>query len=309
MNQPMVNSTAPPGKRRLKRKAKVTMGAYLFLLPAIVLLGIFFYYPMLSAFYYSLCDYGIFTSMEFIGLGNYARLLRDPIFIKAAGNMLLYYIGIVPSLVILPLLLASLVNRKLKGMYFFRLTYYLPYITSMVAVAIVWQFMYHPQGLVNNLLQALGLFKGSEPINWLFNSKTALWAVVVMEVWKAAGYYMLIYLAALQSVPHELKESAYLDGANGFQVFWHVTLPSIRPTMVVAFILASMSALKTFTSVYVMTGGGPLNSTMTLSMYIYNKGFVDMEMGYASAIGIVLWVVLMVLSFMNFKFGFGRDTE
>lgn len=285
---------------------KMAAASYLFLLPAIVLFILFFYIPMARALYYSFTDYNILSSAEWVGLGNYRKLLHDSTFIQAVKNTVLYMVIIVPALVVLPLFLAQLVNRKLRGMYLFRLLYYMPYVTSTVAIGIVWKYLYHPEGLINSFLRMLGLFENSAPINWLYNTKTALVAVAMVEIWKSIGYYMIIYLAALQSVPGELTESALLDGASPRQILWNITIPCIRPQIMVVLILSTINAIKIFESIYVMTGGGPLNSTMSLTMYIYQKGFVDMDMGYASAIGIVLWLALMGLSFLNFKFGSGR---
>ncbi|MEG0878428.1 MAG: sugar ABC transporter permease [Oscillospiraceae bacterium] len=288
-------------------KRKTTLAAYLFLLPTILLFGLFFYFPAISSFFYSLNDYHVISPAVWVGLENYKNILSDRTFWQSLFNTFCYFIIIVPSLVILPLLLAILVNQKLKGMYFFRLLYYLPYITSMVAVAIVWKYLYHPEGLINNIFQMLGAYKNSPAINWLFNPKTALLSIAVLEVWKAAGYYMIIYLAALQSVPAELVESAKMDGACNRHIFRYIIVPCLRPTITVAIILSSMSAVKIFTSVYVMTGGGPLNATMTLPMYIYNEGFVNLDMGYASALGIILWFLLLILSIFNFKTSAGKE--
>lgn len=305
----MPNMTSGKVHRRKlsRREKKTTVAAYLFLAPAIILFLLFFYVPMTEALYYSFNEYNVLSPVKWVGLANYIDLFHNPVFIQAVKNTCLYLLIIVPSLVILPLLLAQLVNRKMRGMYLFRLLFYMPYVTSAVAIGIVWKFLYHPEGLINSALRLLGFFQETVPANWLFDPKTALVAVALVEVWKAAGYYMVIYLAALQTVPQELSESAYLDGATSRQVMWHITIPCIRPQIMVTLILSTMSAIKIFDSVYIMTGGGPLNSTISLPMYIYQEGFRDLNMGYASAIGIVMWIALMGLSYLNFRFN-GKET-
>lgn len=297
----------PKSMKLNTNKRKMIISSYLFIAPAMILFALFFYYPMLRAFFYSLTDYNALSTMRWAGLSNYKRLFTDQDFIKAVTNTLKYLLIIVPSLVVLPLLLAQLVNQKLKGMYLFRLLFYMPYVTSTVAVSIVWGFLYHPEGLVNSILKLMGFFQNSAAPNWLIDSKTALFAVAIVEIWKTMGYYMIIYLAALQSVPGELYESACLDGARSYQVMMKITIPCIRPQILVVSILSTISAIKIFDSIYMMTQGGPLNSTLSLSMYIYQQGFVNLELGYASAIGVVLWLALVALSLLNFKLNARRD--
>jgi putative chitobiose transport system permease protein len=286
------------------KKIKKTVAAYLFLLPAIVLFFTFDYLPTISAFFYSFTEYHVLAPAKWIGLANYKEMMGDAIFWKAIGNSFRYFVIVVPSLVTLPLFLAILVNQKLKGIYLFRVLYYMPVITSMVAVSIVWKYLYHPSGLLNYVLNFLGV--QDDQLNWLLNMTTALPSVSILEVWKALGFYMIIYLAGLQNIPNDLVEAAKIDGAKRFQILWHIFMPHLRPIFAVTLILSTMAAVQIFTSVYMMTGGGPLDSTVSLPLYIYQKAFVKLDMGYATAMGIVLWVILMVLTFINFKISKGE---
>ncbi|MBA4494690.1 carbohydrate ABC transporter permease [Paenactinomyces guangxiensis] len=287
----------------LAKKRKIPLVPYLFLLPAIVLFFTFDYLPTLSAFYYSFTEYHVLAPAEWVGLENYRNMVDDPKFWTSIQNSFTYFLIIVPSLVSIPLFLAILVNQKLRGIHLFRMIYYLPVITSMVAVAIVWKYLYHPAGLLNAVLQLFGLQQ--ESVNWLLNTDTALPAVAILESWKAMGFYMVIYLAGLQSIPKELVEAAKIDGANRFRVVWHVYLPQLRPIIAVTLVLSTLNTVQMFTSIYIMTGGGPLDSTLSLPLYIYQKAFVELDMGYATAMGITLWAILMVLTFINFKISRG----
>ena len=285
-------------------RARKIIGAYLFLLPALVLVISFEYVPTFSAFYFSMTEYHVLSPAEWTGLDNYKRILDDSLFAKSLWNSFLYFILIVPFLLVVPLLLAILVNQKLRGIYFFRVVYYLPYVTAMVAVAIVWKYVYHPMGLLNAVLSFFGI--PTENLNWLLNTRTALPAVSMLEIWKLLGYYMIIYLAGLQSLSHDLIEAARIDGANNPRIFWHVYLPHLRPFIALCLILATIVSVQIFTSVYIMTGGGPLNSTVSLPVYIYQKAFVELDMGYASAMGIVLFAILMMLTMVNYKISRGN---
>ncbi|GGD78398.1 carbohydrate ABC transporter permease [Paenibacillus nasutitermitis] len=279
------------------------MAAYLFILPAVLLVATFEYAPTLSAFYYSFTEYHLLIPEKWIGFDNYKELYQDSVFWKALRNSLMYFLIIVPLLISLPLLLALLVNLKMRGIYLFRVLYYLPVITSMVAIAIVFKYLYHPVGLINAFLDLFGL-KQYE-LNWLLDSRTALPSVALLEVWKAMGLYMIIYLSALQSLSQELVEAAKIDGAKKLRILWHIYLPHLRPIFAVTLTLASLASIQIFTSVYVMTGGGPQNETLSLPMQIYNEAFIRLNMGYASAMGIVLFALMMVLTMINFKISRG----
>ncbi|WP_257348949.1 carbohydrate ABC transporter permease [Pseudalkalibacillus decolorationis] len=288
---------------RKKRKRKFNFVPYIFLLPAIVLLSTFEYLPTINAFYYSFTEYHVLAPPEWIGIENYRTMMNDDKFWKALGNSMKYFLITVPMIIILPLFLAILVNRKLKGINFFRLIYYLPVVTAMVAVAIMWKYLYHPSGLINAFLQGIG-FENAD-INWLLNTNAAIPAISILEAWKAMGFYMLIYLAGLQAVSKDLIEAARIDGASPIKILWHVYLPQLRPVFAVTLVMATLGTIQMFTSIYIMTGGGPLDSTMSLPLYIYQKAFVELDMGYATAMGMVLWVILMILTVINYKISRG----
>ncbi|MEN1967387.1 sugar ABC transporter permease [Lentibacillus sp. N15] len=277
---------------------------YLFLIPGCVILGAFIFYPMLNAIRLSFMDYNFVQDPEFVGIDNYATLFQDELFWKTLKNTLIYLIVAVPSLVIIPIFLAVLVNQKIKGIGFFRSAYYIPVVTSIVVVGIAWDWMYKENGLLNYVLDLLGII--NEPIHWLSSTSTALIAVMVVTIWKGLGYYMIIYLAGLQSISPDLYEAADIDGANWWQKITRVTIPQLMPSVLIVSVMSSIAAMKVFEEVFVMTQGGPLHSSETLVFYIYNEAFDKLNMGYASAAGVILFLITLVLSILNLKF-LGKD--
>jgi putative chitobiose transport system permease protein len=197
-----------------------------------------------------------------------------------------------------PLALAILVNQKLRGMAFFRMAYYTPVIISMVVAGIAWKALYANDGILNQLLKMIGF---SEGIPWLTSPQLALWSVMVVTIWKGLGYYMVIYLAGLQGIPAELYEAAAIDGSDGWQKHWDITLPLMRPYLLLVAVISSISAMKVFEEVYIMTQGGPLNHSKTVVYYVYERAFQDLEINYASAIGLVLFIFILILSLINLR--------
>lgn len=273
---------------------------YIFLLPGLIILGAFIFYPMINAIWLSFTNYNIVTEAEFIGLDNYKELFSDSLFWKVLGQTLLYLGVVVPALVVLPIFLAILVNQQVKGIGFFRSVYYLPVVTSMVVVGIAWKWVYADQGVLNYLLDTMGVISG--PIHWLTSTSTSIFAVMVVTIWKGLGYYMVIYLAGLQSIPDDLYEAADIDGASKWKQIWHITVPLLMPSIMIVTIMSSISAMKVFEEIYVMTGGGPLNSSKTLVFYIYQEAFEKLQMGYASAAGVILFLITLMISIINIKF-------
>lgn len=273
---------------------------FLFLIPGVIILGAFIFYPMLNAIWLSFTNYTIVTDAEFIGLDNYKGLFTDALFWKVLGQTLLYLVIVVPALVILPIFLAILVNQQVKGIGFFRSAYYVPVVTSMVVVGIAWKWVYADKGILNYILESLGLI--NEPVNWLTSTSTSIFAVMVVTIWKGLGYYMVIYLAGLQSISDDLYEAADIDGASKWKQIWHITIPLLMPSIMIVTIMSSISAMKVFEEIYVMTGGGPLNSSKTLVYYIYEEAFDKLQMGYASAAGVVLFIITLIFSVINIKF-------
>ncbi|AXY68493.1 sugar ABC transporter permease [Thermosynechococcus sichuanensis E542] len=276
---------------------------YLFLAPALGLLTLTVFWPALQAFFLSFSRYetDLLTPPVWVGWANFAQLWRDGVFWKTLGNTFLYLVVVVPILAIAPLLLAILVNQPLRGIHWFRAAYYSPVIISMVVAGIAWRWLYAPNGLLNQLVQ--GLHLRDTPIPWLTSPQLALFSVMAVTVWKGLGYYMVIYLAGLQGISGELYEAAALDGSDGWQQHWDITLPLMRPYMFLVSIISAISATKVFEEVYVMTQGGPLNSSKTIVYYIYENAFQRLEINYACTMGLVLFLFILSLSLLNLKFG------
>jgi putative chitobiose transport system permease protein len=282
-----------------QRSLQKTAVALLFLLPTLVILGVFLVYPLVASIWYSFHDYNVVRPPVWVGLGNYQKLLGDEVFLVSFRNTLVYALGVIPACAIVALVMALLVNQPLRGITFFRVAFYIPVITSIVVVGIVWKWMYFEDGIINSLLRGLGLV--ARPIPFLSNPDIALYAIMAVTVWKAAGYYMVLYLAGLQSLPKELEEAAIIDGAGRWQRLWSVTLPLLRPTITLVVVIASIGAMKVFGEIYVMTAGGPANRTTTLVYYVYKQAFTFLNMGYASAIAVTLFLFLIVLSVVNIR--------
>jgi len=269
---------------------------YMFLLPAGIVLLIFFFLPFfqtigLSFFNYSHSIY----SPDFAGIKNYIDILHNPVFYKVMWNTILYLVVAVPILAIFPLFLAVLINQKIKGITLYKILIYLPVIVSIVVAAIAFKWLYAQDGILNYFMQLLHLNK----IGWLTDPKYAIYSVIIVTIWKGIGYYMMIYLASLMSVPKELYEACDIDGANFWQKHLTVTVPHLMPTIALVTTISSISAMKIFAEIYVMTKGGPLDSTKTIVYYIYEKAFENLDLGYASAMAVMLLIIVMIFSLLN----------
>jgi len=271
----------------------------LFLLPACAVIGAVVLYPALRVVMLSFTDYNMINPPQSVGWANYQRLWADPLFWSALANSALYLVVVVPVLVLIPALLAILVNRALPGLAFFRAALYLPVVTSLVISALVWKWLYAEQGLLNTALRASGLV--DDPIRFLTEPENALLSVMAVTVWSGLGYYMVIYLAGLQSIPAALLEVAELEGVSRRQQIQYIVLPLLRPQMAVVAVMSGMASMKVFEEVYVMTQGGPLESTKTLVFYLYESAFVDFELGYAAAAGVLLFILTLGLSLINLR--------
>lgn len=269
---------------------------YLFLLPAGIVLLIFFFIPFFQTIGLSFLDYSnnIYHA-SFAGLQNYVAILHNPIFYKVMLNTIIYLVVAVPVLAIIPLFLAILINQKIKGITLYKILIYLPVIVSIVVAAIAFKWLYAEQGILNYLLNVFHVHS----IGWLTDPKYAIYSVIIVTIWKGIGYYMMIYLAALMSVPKELYEACDIDGAGFFTKHLTVTIPHIMPTIALVTTISSISAMKIFAEIYVMTKGGPLNSTKTIVYYIYEKAFENLDLGYASAMAVILLVIVMTFSLVN----------
>lgn len=269
---------------------------YLFLLPSAAVLTVFFFIPFFQTFLLSFFDYSqsIYNPV-FNNFDNYLKIFQNPEFYKVLWNTFLYLIGAVPILVIFPLFLAILINQKIRGITLYKILIYLPVIVSIVVAAIAFKWLYAEQGVLNYIVTAFNI----EPIGWLTDTKYAIWSVIIVTIWKGIGYYMMIYLAALMSVPQELYEACDIDGANFLKKHLTVTVPHIMPTIALVSTISAISAMKVFAEIYVMTKGGPLNSSKTIVYYIYERAFENLDLGVASAAAVVLLIIVMIFSFIN----------
>ena len=255
--------------------------------------------------YYAFTAYPLLKGPTFIGLDNFVRLAGDPVFHKSLINTFYYVLGTIPPRLIIGLLLALILNRAIRGQTIFRALFYFPVIAPMVTVAMLWRWLYNTHfGLIN---QGLGVF-GIEPIPWLTSTEWAMPAIIIMSIWKVVGWNMVIFLAGLQGIPKDIYEAGAVDGTNPWTEFRSITLPLLRPTILLALVLSTISASQIFDQVYVMTGGGPGYATMTLVQQVYRAAFQTFEMGYGAAIAVVLLIIVLVLTVVQFKF-LGAEVE
>jgi putative chitobiose transport system permease protein len=290
------------------RRNNFTLIAYTFLLPALALMAVFTFYPVLYGTYLAFTQYnglslGSGTPPKWIGLENFKTVFGDELFRIGLLNSLKYLI-IVPILQMASLGVAVLVNRKLHFVTFFRAAYYVPVITSISLAAVMWEWMYKKDGLLNWALRLLHVINWDHRFDWLLNENTALWAIMLVTFWRGFGYYMVLYLGGLQAIPTELEEAAVLDGANRWQTFWKIIVPLMRPTILLCSLLSTLAAIRVLEEILVFTGGegGPLNSTFTALLYVYRKSIgLDFDYGKASAAGLIIALVGFGLSYLNFR--------
>ena len=273
---------------------------YLFLLPAIALLSLTVFFPAIQAFALSFTryEYDITQAPEWVGIENFRQLWQDEVFWQTIKNTLLYLIGVVPILVIAPLGLAIIVNQKLRGINWFRTAFYTPVVISMVVAGIAWKALYTQNGLLNQFLKQLGFAEG---FPWLTDPHWAIWSVMLVTIWKGLGYYMVIYLAGLQSISPELYEAAAIDGSDSWQKHLDITLPLMRPYLFLVGVISAISATKVFEEIFIMTQGGPRNSSKTVVYYLYERAFQDLDISYACTIALVLFLGILGLSVINLK--------
>lgn len=269
---------------------------YLFLLPAAVILVMFFFIPFIETVVLSFQNYSTdLYSPTFAGLDNYVALMKSKEFYTVVLNTFLYLIGAVPILATFPLVLAILINQKIRCLNLYKVLIYLPVIISIVVVAIAFKWLYATQGILNYFAELLGF----NPLEWLTSPDLAIWSVIIVTIYKGIGYYMMIYLSALMGAPKELLEAAEVDGANLVQKHLNVTIPYLMPTIALVVTVSSISALKVFAEIYVMTRGGPLDSTKTIVYYIYERAFENLDLSIASAASVVLLIIVMAFSAVN----------
>lgn len=291
-------------------RRKEALAFYLCISPWI--LGFIFFYigPIIASFFYSLTSWDLLTPPEWVGMDNYIRIFsRDKLFLQSLKVTFIYTFAYVPLDLILGLGIALLLNRPIKGIGIFRTIFYLPSVLTGVAYVIMWMWIFHPQaGLINSTLKMIGI---TGP-RWLLDPKFALWALVIMSIFQV-GRSMLIYLAGLKDIPRELSEAASIDGAGIWQRFWKITLPMLTPSILFNLIFGLIMTFQSFTNVYVATNGGPLDSTLFYVLYLYQKAFTYLEMGYASALAWILFLIVLLCTIIIFatssKWVFYRGTS
>ena len=272
--------------------------AHLLLLPTYIGLFGLVLGPVVAGFVISFFRWDIVTSAEFIGLDNYATLVDDDLFWKAMRNTAYYVVGSIPPGVALALLLALALNQPLRGRVLFRTAYFLPVVSSTVAIAVLWGWIYNTQiGLLNYFVTRLGL----DRIPWITSETWAMPSVIIMSVWKGLGYNMILFLAGLQSIPEEYYEAASIDGASAWRRFRDITLPLLSPTTFLVVVLSIIGSFQVFEQTYILTSGGPSWSTLTLVLLIFQRGFLDFRMGYASAMAYVLFAVVFLITLIQWR--------
>jgi multiple sugar transport system permease protein len=273
---------------------------WLFLFLAPTLFGLIFgsLGPVLAAIGISFTKWDVLTPPVFVGLDNFVQLVADPTFKKSILNTINYVLGTVPAATVISLFLALLLNQKLRGITFYRTAYFLPVVSSTVAVALVWSWIYAKDfGLLNYILRSIGL----QPLAWLTSTHYAMLALIIMGIWGLLGTGMIIFLAGLQGISQSYYESAEVDGASSWGKFLHITLPLITPSLFFFFIITMINSFQAFEQIYVMTRGGPSNATTTMVYYIYNNAFRNFRMGYASTQAIALFLIVMVLTLIYWR--------
>jgi len=288
--------------------SKLNRKAWLFIIPSVVLIAVFVFYPMIQAFFTSLQS-GMANNLEFAGLANYKRLFNDSTFKKALFNTILYLVIQVPIMIILALVISSMLNdKKLKGRGFFRTAIFLPCVTSLVAYSIIFKSLFANDGFINAVLMNLNII--SQPITWIADKFYARVLIIIAITWRWTGYNMVFYLSGMQGIDDSIYEAAAIDGATGFQKFKSITLPLLKPIILFTTINSTIGTLQLFDEVYNITSGkgGPANATITISHYIYNLLFrYQPNFGYAAAVSYVIVILIMILSFIQMKVGDDKE--
>ncbi|MEK5066340.1 carbohydrate ABC transporter permease [Cytobacillus sp. FSL R5-0596] len=288
--------------KRYKWKQKLT--PFGFMSPVLLIFSLFLFFPVLFAFFMSFHQWGMIGTPEFVGVENYVRLFKDPLFWISIKNTLIFSLS-VPLKVAIALFIAVLLNQKIRGLGFYRAAFFFPVVLSMVVVGLVWQWMFSPSyGFINYVLEKLGL-----PLqNMLIDSDQAMIVLIIVSIWKGLGSNLLLFLAGLQAIPSSVYEAAEIDGASSWQKFWHITVQLLKPTTLFVLIITLIGSFKIFDLAYVITGGGPGTSTMVLVHYIYQEAFQRFDMGYASAAAYVFFIILFILTLVQMRV-FKSDSE
>jgi multiple sugar transport system permease protein len=272
---------------------------YLLVSPYIIYVMIFVLFPVLFCFFLTFHKWNIIAPMHFIGADNYTRLIHDRLFWKAIGNTLKFLLLHIPLQLVVSLFLAQLLNQKIKAISFFRASFFMPVIVSGVVITILWQQLFgYDSGMINRALTVISISKQG----WLVNPDIAIYSIAIMATWKNVGLYVILFLVGLQTVPPQYYEAAKLEGANRWQQFWHITLPMINPTIFLVVILSTIGGFSLFIEPYIMTGGGPLNQTLSAVLYIYKQAFQYYNMGYSATLGFFYAIMIMTVVILQKKF-------
>ena len=286
-------------EQKTKRSQQKKWLPYLLVSPYLIFVVVFVVFPVLFCFYLTFNKWNIISPMKFIGVDNYSRLFNDRLFWKAIGNTLKFLLLHIPLQLIVSLFLAYLLNQKLRAAAFFRASFFMPVIVSGVVVTILWQqLLGFDGGLVNRMLMSIGIIK----IGWLVNPDVAIYAIAIMATWKNVGLYVILFLVGLQTVPPQYYEAAKMEGASRWQQFYHITLPMINPTIFMVVILSTIGGFSLFIEPYIMTGGGPLNTTLSAVLYIYKQAFQYYNMGYSATLGFFYALMIMTVVILQKKF-------
>ncbi|MCY4020311.1 MAG: sugar ABC transporter permease [Chloroflexi bacterium] len=287
-----------------------SIAGYLFLLPNLIGFIVFMLFPILFAFYIMLTDWSLASAPTFIGLENFETMINDRLFWKSLGNSFYYTFVAVPTGIFIAFWLALALNRKMRGIIFFRTVYFLPQITLTVAAATIWRWIYQPEiGMINHVLEWFGI----DGPKWIHDTKWAMPSVIIMSNWQGIGFAMLILLAGLQGIPEEYYEAASIDGASGWQRMRYVTLPMLSPAFFFVIVTSLIGAFQAFDQFYILTEGGPAHATTPLTLYIFQNAFTFFKMGYGAALAAVLFVIILIITIIQWHlarrwvFGFDED--
>jgi len=292
-------STIQLPKKKKSFFRRKTILPYLLVSPYLIFVVVFVLFPVVFCFFLTFHKWNIIAPMQFVGTANYTRLVHDRLFWKAIGNTLKFLLLHIPLQLVVSLLLAQLLNQQIRAKSFFRASFFMPVIVSGVVVTILWQqLLGYDSGLINRLLVTLGIQK----TGWLIDPDIAIYSIAVMATWKNVGLYVILFLVGLQTVPTQYYEAAKLEGASRWQQFYHITLPMINPTIFMVVILSTIGGFSLFIEPYIMTGGGPLNTTLSAVLYIYKQAFQYYNMGYSATLGFFYAIMIMTVVILQKKF-------
>jgi ABC-type sugar transport system permease subunit len=273
---------------------KIKLTGFLFILPVLMYFGILSFFPILSAFFYSFFEYNIFSEGVFVGVRNYVAIFSSPQFLNSLKATLIYTLGYCVIVFIVAFGLALLLKRSFPLRNTFQFVFFMPLVISLVVISITWYAMFIPSGLVNTIL-------GTKKIDWLTSTKLAIWVVILLSVWKWSGFYMIVFLSGLNAIPEQYYDAAKIDGAGDFASFRLITLPLLKPTITFVLVISMIGSVKVIEPMYIITKGGPVDSTRVLALRIYEEAFKNFNMGRASAMSVVLFLIILILTLLQFR--------